>query len=166
MASLLSAGVVLLQVPTAALANMSFTTTAGWRLLNVPQIFQTHGLSCEAAAEQMALAYQGVNVSQDALLSAMPVDRRGPTWDSTGMHWSDPYDVFVGNPDGSERLLTGYGTYYGPVVKAAQRYGGVVVQYGEGIQPPTIYQAVMTGHPVVSWVGFDWKWHQVSHYRA
>jgi len=165
-ASLLSAGVVLLQVPTAALANMSFTTTAGWRLLNVPQIFQTHGLSCEAAAEQMALAYQGVNVSQDALLSAMPVDRRGPTWDSTGMHWSDPYDVFVGNPDGSERLLTGYGTYYGPVVKAAQRYGGVVVQYGEGIQPPTIYQAVMTGHPVVSWVGFDWKWHQVSHYRA
>ena len=72
MASLLSAGVVLLQVPTAALANMSFTTTAGWRLLNVPQIFQTHGLSCEAAAEQMALAYQGVNVSQDALVSAMP----------------------------------------------------------------------------------------------
>src|SRR5438132_1188727 len=167
LATLLAAVSLGLASPLVAEASMTFTTTAGWRVLNVPQIFQSHGLSCEAAALQMALAYQGHNVSQDALLNAMPVDRRGPTWDIAGnFHWSDPYDVFVGNPDGSELAHTGYGTYYPPVVRAANAYGGSVIQAGEGIQPPTLYQAILSGHPVVAWVAFDWKWHQVSHYTA
>ena len=167
LATLLAAVSLGVASPLVAEASMTFTTTAGWRVLNVPQIFQSHGLSCEAAALQMALAYQGHNVSQDALLNAMPVDRRGPTWDIAGnFHWSDPYDVFVGNPDGSELAHTGYGTYYPPVVRAANAYGGSVIQAGEGIQPPTLYQAILSGHPVVAWVAFDWKWHQVSHYTA
>ena len=157
-----------LQGPLGALAAMTFTTTAGWRLmLDTPLYHQTHGLDCEAAALQMALGYLGVNISQDTILNEMGIDRRLPTWDSAGnMHWGDPYDAFVGNPDGSERGLTGYGTYYPTVAKVAQANGISVVQAGESIAPATLYQAIMAGRPVVAWVSFDWAHHTPAHYQA
>jgi uncharacterized protein YvpB len=146
---------------------VSLTTQAGWRILNVPYQHQVHGLSCEAAALQMALQYQGIFVSQDSILNVMSIDWRPPYWDVYGnMHWGDPYNNFVGNPDGAERNLTGYGTYYPTVVRAAQYFGGSVVQSGEGIPASTLYQALMNGNPVVAWGSFDWMFHQVSHYVA
>ncbi len=166
-AATLAVGVAALQAPLGALADVSFTTQASWRILNVPYQHQTHGLSCEAAALQMALQYQGISVSQDAILNVMGIDWRAPYWDSAGnMHWGDPYTNFVGNPDGAERNFTGYGTYYPTVVRAAQRFGGTVVQSGEGIPASTLYQALMNGQPVVAWGSFDWKFHNVSHYTA
>ena len=149
-----------------AFADLSFTTTAGWRFMDVPLYHQVHGLDCEAAALQMALAYQGIGISQDSILNAMGIDRRLPTRDAGGFHWGDPYDAFVGNPDGAERLYTGYGVYYPPTVSAAQRFGGSVRQSGEGIAPSTIYQALLDGNPVITWIAFDWKFHQVTHYVA
>src|SRR5438105_3827787 len=147
-----------------AFADLSFTTQAGWRILNVPFQHQIHGLSCEAAALQMALESQGIYVSQDSILNVMGIDWRRPYWDSAGnMHWGDPYDNFVGNPDGAEFNFTGYGTYYPTVVRAAQHFGGSVVQAGEGIAPSTLYQAVMNGQPVVAWGSFDWVFHRVTH---
>ena len=152
---------------TPALAAMSFTTQAGWRQLPVPQYFQIHGLDCEAAALQMALAEQGIAVSQNTLLSQMGIDYRAPYWDASGaMHWGDPYANFVGNPDGAERLLTGYGVYYPPIARVAAMDGATVVRSGEGIAPATLYQDVLAGHPAIAWVSFDWKFHQVTHYVA
>ena len=52
------------------------------------------------------------------------------------------------------------------VVRAAQQFGGSVVQAGEGIPASTLYQALTNGQPVVAWGSFDWKFHQVSHYVA
>lgn len=155
------------QLPLVAAADLSFTTQGTWRIMGVPLYHQIHGLDCEAAALQEALGYQGIQVSQDQILSAMGIDWRGPTWDSAGnMHWGDPYAAFVGNPDGAERLLTGYGVYYPPTVRAAQQFGGSVVQSGEGISPATVYQALLNGNPVETWVSFDWRFHQVTHYVA
>ena len=152
---------------TPALAAMSFTTQAGWRQLPVPQYFQIHGLDCEAAALQMALAEQGIAVSQNTLLSQIGIDRRAPYWDASGaMHWGDPYANFVGNPDGAERLLTGYGVYYPPIARVAAMDGATVVRSGEGIAPAILYQDVLAGHPAIAWVSFDWKFHQVTHYVA
>jgi len=166
-AATLALGIAALQAPLGVFANLSFKTQAGWRLLNVPYQHQTHGLSCEAAALQMALQYQGISVSQDAILNVMAIDWRPPYWDSAGnMHWGDPYTNFVGNPDGAERNFTGYGTYYPTVVRAAQQFGGSVVQSGEGIPASTLYQALMNGQPVVAWGSFDWMFHLVTHYTA
>src|SRR5438067_154713 len=152
---------------TPALAAMSFTTQGGWRQLPVPQYFQIHGLDCEAAALQMALAEQGIAVSQNTLLSQIGIDYRAPYWDASGaMHWGDPYANFVGNPDGAERLLTGYGVYYPPIARVAAMDGATVVRSGEGIAPATLYQDVLAGHPAIAWVSFDWKFHQVTHYVA
>ena len=161
------AATALLQVVPAS-ATMTFTAQAtNWRYLNVPEYHQTHGLSCEAAALQMALAAVNISVSQDTILNESPIDLRGAYYDASGaFHWGDPYAAFVGNPDGSERGLTGYGEYYPPIVRVAQAHGASIQQSGEGIAPSTLYQAVLAGHPVIAWTSFDWAFHRVSHYVA
>ena len=72
------------------------------------------------------------------------------------MHWGDPYAAFVGNINGSEVALTGYGTYYPTITKAATALGGKVLRSGEGIAPGDVYQAVLQGHPVETWVTYQW----------
>jgi uncharacterized protein YvpB len=158
--------VALLATAVDAAASATTVTTATWRTMPVPLYHQKYGLDCEATALQMALAYQGIVASQDALLNAIGIDWRMPVTNSTGFHWGDPYANFVGNPNGSEAGLTGYGTYYSTIARVAQQYGATVMQSGEGISPQTIYQDVLGGHPVIAWVSFDWRWHQVSHYTA
>jgi uncharacterized protein YvpB len=147
---------------------MTFTTQAtNWRILAVPQYHQQHGLTCEAAALRMTLAAFGINIAEDTLMSQIGIDYRRPTWDASGaMHWGDPYAAFVGNPNGSEIGLTGYGVYYPRIAAVAQADGVTVAQAGEGIAPSAIYQAVMAGHPVIAWTTFDWIYHRVSHYVA
>ena len=168
LAATVIAGIAALGSPLPAAAAMTFATRASnWRMLAVPQYHQEHGLSCEASALQMTLAAFGINVSEDSLLAQIGADRRAPYWDASGaMHWGDPYAAFVGNVDGSERGLTGYGVYYPPIAAVAQANGAPVAQSGEGIAPSTIYQAVLAGHPVIAWISFDWLYHRVSHYVA
>jgi len=98
----------------------SEASTGGYRTIWVPLYRQIYGLDCEAAAVQMALAHERIRVSQNALLNAMQVDRRAPTRDAAGFHWGNPNTNFVGNPNGSERLQTGYGTYADPASRAAR----------------------------------------------
>jgi uncharacterized protein YvpB len=163
----MAAGLGALAGPWSAQASMTLTTQAtNWRILAVPQYHQEHGLSCEAAALRMALASLGIQRSEDTLLSQIGADRRTPYTNSSGFHWGDPYASFVGNVDGSERGLTGYGVYYPPIAAVAQADGASVSQSGEGIAPSTIYQAVLAGHPVIAWISFDWIYHRVSHYVA
>src|ERR671936_1481492 len=86
-----------------------------WHVRLVPGVVysaQTHKLSCEAAALQMALSHEGVNVSQDDVLALIPVDKRSPESDADGMHWGNPFTTFVGDVDGSEVDGSGYGTYF------------------------------------------------------
>jgi uncharacterized protein YvpB len=117
---------------------------------------QTHRLSCEAAALEMALSHEGIYPSQDDILSRMHPDYTSAWWDSWGnMHWTDPYSNFVGDPDGWETYYTGYGTYYPVVSSVAQSYGAQVLRAGEGVSPSDVYGAVLSGHPVVTWVGFQ-----------
>src|ERR1700737_1248112 len=161
------AGIGALASPWSAEASVTFSATAAnWRMLSVPQYHQQHGLSCEAAALRMALAAYGINVAEDTLLSQIGADRRAPTSDSSGFHWGDPYASFVGNVDGSERGLTGYGVYYPPIARVAQADGAAVAQAGEGVGPSRFHPAAPAGQPVIAWVSFDWLYHRVTHYVA
>jgi uncharacterized protein YvpB len=126
------------------------------RVLNVPWYHQVYELSCEEAALRMALAYEGIATTDDAVYAIVGDDPRGPTFDGGAMHWGDPYTAFVGNINGSEVALTGYGTYYPTITKAATTLGGTVLRSGEGIGPADVYQAVLEGHPVETWVTYQW----------
>jgi len=126
---------------------------------SVPYHHQDYELSCEAASLQMALAHQGVNVSQGQELSDLGIDWRSGYYSGGVLRWGDPYQNFVGNPNGSEVALTGYGTFYSPITRIAGGYGGNVLRQGEGIPAADVYQAVLQNHPVVAWVSFDWRYH-------
>jgi uncharacterized protein YvpB len=128
----------------------------GSRILNVPWYQQAYVLSCESASLRMALAYEGIATTDRAVLDIIGSDLRGPVFDLSGMHWGDPFATFVGNVNGSEVALTGYGTYYPTIAHAATVLGGRVLRSGQNIPPAEVYDAVLTGHPVVAWVTYHW----------
>lgn len=132
------------------------TAPPSTRVLPVPWYHQVYELSCEEASLRMALAYEGIATTDDAVYRIVGDDPRPPVFDGPAMHWGDPYEAFVGNINGSEVALTGYGTYYPTIARAATQLGGKVLRSGEGIAPGDVYQAILAGHPVVAWVTYHW----------
>jgi uncharacterized protein YvpB len=140
---------------------------SSWVIPNVPYIRQYRSLDCEAASLQMALAHESIGVSQDQELNDMGIDWSKAWYDSNGvLHWGDPYVYFVGNPDGSEVALTGYGVFYPPLVKITGGYGGRVVSAGQNTTPQQVYDAVLDNHPVVVWIAVDYRYHSQQLWQA
>jgi uncharacterized protein YvpB len=142
-------------------------------VLNVPFYAQVYSLSCEEAALQMVLAYEGIQTNQDVILNTIGVDRTPPQIDGNGnvIHWGDPYANFVGDPNGYRESAqyggrSGYGTYFSTIARAATSLGGKVVQGGEGIKPGTLYDAINNHHPAVVWVAWEYSPHPVTTYQA
>jgi uncharacterized protein YvpB len=128
--------------------------------LAVPWYHQVYNLSCEEASLRMVLAYFGVGTTDQALLQAVGVD---------GIHYwngpggGDPYQAFVGDPNGSEVVdpstgkNTGYGVYWPPIRRVAEGFGAPVERAGEGISPAAVYAAIRAGQPVLVWVTYNWQ---------
>ena len=127
------------------------------RLSQLTYVVQSHRLSCEAAALQMALTHAGIQRTQEAILQLVGVDRRPPELAADGsvLHWGDPYDTFVGDPDGTETGLTGYGVYAPALAKAATASGAHVLAAAQGIAAASIYDYVAHRHPVIAWVSMS-----------
>ncbi|HEV1997768.1 MAG TPA: C39 family peptidase [Candidatus Dormibacteraeota bacterium] len=132
----------------------------------VPVYRQGMPLDCETAALQMALAYYGLNFSQQELFNQEPPDPRPARWDSNGMHWGDPYTNFVGDVNGSEANYSGYGIYFPLIVEIARSRGEVKTRGGEGFRNVDIYNAVASGHPVVAWVEYHWARPPLGQWQA
>ena len=129
-------------------------------------IYQNHALSCEEAATSMALTHQGIYVSQDQILAEIGADTRPMYVDGQGrVRWGNPYQAFVGNVNGSESNWTGFGTYYPPLVRVAQKHGARILQYGN-MSAGTIYARLIAGHPVVVFSTWDWQWHPRHDYLS
>ena len=132
----------------------------------VPLIFQNHPLSCEEAATSMALAHQGIYVSQDQILHEIGADTRPMYVDGAGrVRWGNPYRSFVGNVNGSESNYTGFGTFYPPLVRVARAHGAKILAYGT-MSAATIYARLIAGHPVVVFSTWDWRWHPRRDYLS
>jgi len=128
--------------------------------------YQTHYLSCEEAAMSMALTHQGIALSQDQILAELGADRRAAYTDSSGrLRWGNPYQTFVGNVNGSEYNLTGYGTYWPPLVRIAKAHGARLIAYGS-MSAATVYARLIAGHPVVVFATWDWAWHPRHDYLS
>jgi uncharacterized protein YvpB len=151
-------------IPTLSMGTVLPPLPITERVLQVPLFFQKHRASCEAAALRMALAYIGISVDELTLISYMGDDTRPARFDSRGglITWGDPMQAFVGNPDGRPASFTGYGVYYAPVARAAEKAGGTVLAdgsglYGSGIAPADAYMAILQGHPVVAWISNTYR---------
>ena len=143
--------------PIAAAAPRVWAPQAGYVTIPVPIYRQTRNLNCETAAMQMGLAYYGHYYSQDSLFAYENPDLRPAQWINGTLHWGDPYTNFVGNVNGSETALTGYGVYY-PVILSIARSHGVPNAYGgEGFSAATVYAELAAGHPVQIWIEARWS---------
>jgi uncharacterized protein YvpB len=114
----------------------------------------------------MALASEGIFVTDAQVLAVIGTDTRSAYYDAAGLHWGDPYTTFVGSVYGSEVNQSGYGTYYPTIAAAATKLGGTVLGAGEGIAPTTVYAEILAGHPVVAWVTYQWVVPQRADYTA
>jgi uncharacterized protein YvpB len=85
----------------------------------VPFHRQEHALSCEVASLKSALQYKGVDVAESKLISLMP--QSYPMQYKDGI-WGDPSKGYVGDIDGSQPLMTGYGVYWDPIKDLAAKY--------------------------------------------
>lgn len=138
--------------------------------------YQDHPLSCEAAALKMALTNQGISTDESTLLALIGRDPRSGVVDADGrlIRWGNPNVSFVGDPDGKLATYTGYGVYAGPIAKAAQAAGGKVLAWGTnlppgkdtGISPAAVYQALLSGHPVIVWISNTYHDLQLGTYTA
>lgn len=128
-------------VPTPAPVSSTARTQ---RILPIAQDYQDQPLSCEAAALKMALAGQGVKVSERQIMDIVGYD---PTPHS-GNVWGDPDVAFVGNIAGKQNT-TGYGVYWGPIAKAGARWRPTRVLNGG--TPEILAAEIYAGHPVVIW---------------
>jgi uncharacterized protein YvpB len=138
----------------------SVTPIAGANVIaDVPFYPQEHVATCEAAALRMALTHAGASPTEALIMNAIGVDPRAGSMDGGTLSWGDPYALFVGDPNGSEAKLTGYGTYYSTVAAAARSFGATVVQAAEGVPPATLYDAVGHDHPVIAWLSNDLTYH-------
>jgi uncharacterized protein YvpB len=145
--------------PTPAPAPLvaAWAPSPGYVTIPVPIYRQTRNLNCETAALQMGLAYYGHYYSQDSLFAYENPDLRRAQWINGVLHWGDPYTNFVGDVNGSESALTGYGVYY-PVILSIARSHGVPNAYGgEGFSPATVYAELAAGHPVQIWMEARWS---------
>ncbi len=124
--------------------SMAFTTQEKITRLAVPTYLQEYALSCEAAALRMALAYRGVSVSEDELLTKLGTD---PT-NKNGSVWGNPYVGFVGNVRGKQ-MTRGYGVYWEPITRVARSYRHAESFTGGNISKLT--EMVQRQHPVIIW---------------
>ena len=128
-----------------------FTTQDTTTKLAVPAYLQKYSLSCETAALRMALAFRGIEVSEDTLLSQVGVDLTP----HNGETWGNPYLAFVGNVRGKQ-MADGYGVYWQPIEKVASGYRGATSFEGWSIAQLT--QVLSLGNPVIVWAYSSGGW--------
>lgn len=115
---------------------------------------------CETAALQMALAHEGINVSQRELMAQENVQKRGPEVNSSGrvVRWGDPDTSFVGEPNSASistryTSASGYGTYAPNIARLAKLFHGRVLWWGVGLTQENLQRFLSQNHPIIAWVG-------------
>lgn len=124
------------------------------RTIDAPLYSQIMNLDCETAALQMGLATFGHRFTQTELFALEVPDTRpamaGPN--NTVREWGDPFIDFVGDVNGLETNLTGYGVYYPVILEIVRTHGMPDAVGADGVAPPSVYHAIAAGHPVQVWI--------------
>lgn len=123
-------------------------------VIAAPLLRQRLRNGCESAALAILLAARGRRVSQLRIQRLLP--RSGPldpVGDGPTRVWGDPDLGFVGRPSGGG-TAGGFGVYPRPIIGVARRLGAQLDDL-TGSLPQTIYARLLTGRPVIAWVGLS-----------
>lgn len=144
--------------------SAAFTTQQQSVMLSVPSYHQAHMYSCMASAARSALAYRGVYVAENTILSLIGYDYTpfSGTWGDPNAVWGNPYSGVVGNIDGKSGGVTwGYGAYWTPTSKAIGNYRANEVKTGWNVSG--VAQEIASGNPVIVWwVNGVWPAYEVN----
>jgi len=122
--------------------------------LDVPIIQQAYRNNCETAALSMLLASAGIDQDQldlqAQITEAKPLDPEiGPGGEQI---WGDPNQGFVGRPEGGGPA-GGFGVFEQPILDLASRFAKPIDLSRS--PPKTIYQRLLAGHAVMTWIGLS-----------
>lgn len=118
--------------------------------LSVPLYKQVYGQSCEAAALRMALDYRGIATTDMAILEQIGYDGVVAKTVNGKLIWADPHKQFVGDKNGDQADLTGYGVYGEPIATASEK-NGRAAEVKENVQIDWITKQLYAGNPVILW---------------
>ena len=135
-------------LPSTQSFSIRFTTENRVTRLNIPFYRQQHSATCAVASLRMALAYRGVNTSEEDIVSRMGYAPRSIDRSTNPPTWDDPGQMFVGSIDGSISKGTGAGPDAPPVANASSSYGRNA-QAITRASPGWIASQVHAGNPVV-----------------
>jgi hypothetical protein len=134
-------------LPSTQPASVSFTTEIRTIKLNVPYYKQQHSATCTAATLRMALAFYGVQTSEEAIVDDMGYNPR--EMDVANNTWDDPRQMFVGYMDGTTNTTAG-GAEIPLQARVAGAFGRSVSQRsGSDVNINWIAQEIHNGHPVI-----------------
>jgi len=118
--------------------------------LKVPIYKQVYTQSCEAASLRMALAYRGIETTDIKILELMNYDDQPVKKIDGGWVWGDPHQMFVGDKNGDQTKMTGYGVFGEPIQKTSEKLGRTAVVQNE-VKPEWLARQIYAGNPVVLW---------------
>jgi uncharacterized protein YvpB len=118
--------------------------------LKVPVYKQVYRQSCEAASLRMALKYRGIETTDLAVLELMKYDDQPAKKVNGAWQWNDPHQMFVGDKDGDQIQMTGYGVFGEPIAMASEQLGRPVAVHND-VKPDWLARQIYAGNPVVLW---------------
>jgi len=118
--------------------------------LKVPIYQQVYKQSCEAASLRMALAYRGIKTTDLAILELIKYNDQPAKKINGEWRWDNPHQTFVGDKDGDQTKMTGYGVFGEPIAAASEQLGRPTTLQNE-VKPEWLALQIYAGNPVVLW---------------
>jgi uncharacterized protein YvpB len=126
-------------------------------VMDVPQYAQTHNASCEASSAHAAMLYLGKNVPEDQIIEEVGFDQSPRYFRDGVLHWGNPQENFVGDIDGEEVYVDGYGVYNEPIyqVLKSHGFGGSISK--TGWDSNELYREIRKGYPAIAWISNSYQ---------
>lgn len=123
----------------------SLAVHAASEKLNVKFFRQEFPSTCEAAAVRMLLDYYRIHVTENELISKMPID----STDRTDEIWGDPDLGFVGNVYGKNKRVS-YGLHSKPTAKWISRWKNAEAFELKDLK--SLQKLIEEKKPVIAWI--------------
>ncbi len=116
---------------------------------------QDYEFSCAVASAKMVLAWKGINVSEDTIISKTGQDTSPYVCSNGSCTWGNPARSFLGYGNGSGNLsgtnnYPAYGVHWDPINNVFASYG-LKTQLFHGGSVQQLVQAITAGHPIQIW---------------
>lgn len=127
-------------------------------ILEIERYVQTHPASCESASTRAVVKYFGGSLTEDQIIAEVGADLSPRYFDSEGnLHWGNPQDKFVGDIDGENLYIDGYGVYNQPIKRVLDNHGFSRSISKNGWDRDELFAWVRSGYPAIIWISNDWK---------